>query len=194
MKLLLVLLPSLIIAPAPGPKSKPGPASGDPGITSDPGKTSDAGTTETFTLSLTNKDSKATIQSTKIIVEEAKYGKTDEEVTSKDSQATIKITKIIVEETKDGQTDEYVIDLTERKVFLGNDHKSLNDLEVMDNTKAEKFEVEKMECGAQIIDSCGFIELPANYQPGLDCTWTIPVSKSGVEMEYKFDALEVRLH
>ena len=127
---------------------------------------SDPGTTETISLSLTNKDSKA----------------------------TIKITKIIVKETKDGKTDEYVIDMTERKVFLGNDHKSLNDLEVMDNTQAEKFEVEKMECGAQIIDSCGFIELPANYQPGLDCTWTIPVAKSGVEMEYKFDAFEVRLN
>ena len=153
--------------------------------------TSDPGTTETITLSLTNKDSKATIQTTKIIVEDAKYGKTDEEVTSKVSKAAIKITKIIVEETKDGKSDEYVIDLTERKVFLGDDHQSLNDLEVMDNTKAEKFEVEKMECGAQIEQPCGFIELPANYQPGLDCEWTIPVSKSGLDMEYKFDAFEV---
>ena len=76
-----------------------------------PASASDTGTTETISLSLTSKDSKA----------------------------TIKITKIIVEETKDGKTDEYVIDMTERKVFLGNDHKSLNDLEVMDNTKAEKF-------------------------------------------------------
>ena len=131
-----------------------------------PASASDTGTTETISLSLTSKDSKA----------------------------TIKITKIIVEETKDGKSDEYVIDLTERKVFLGDDHQSLNDLEVMDNRNADKFEVEKMECGAHIKQSCGFIELPANYQPGLDCEWTIPESTSGVDMEYKFDTFEVRLH
>lgn len=111
-------------------------------------------------------------------------------LTSKDSEAKIRITKIVVEETKGGKTEEYVIDMTERKVFLGNNHESLNDLEVFDNTNENKFEVEKMECGAVINKACGFIELPATYQPGMKCTWTIP-EKIEVEMEYKFDIFEV---
>jgi len=129
---------------------------------SNSGQTSDPGITETLSLSLT----------------------------SKDSETTIRITKIVVEETKAGKTEEYVIDMLERKVFLGNNHKSLNDLEVFDNTKEEKFEIEKGECGAVIDKPCGLIELPANYQPGLDCTWTIPV-KNGKKAEYKFDIFEL---
>ena len=129
-----------------------------------PAPAADAATTETITLSLTSKDSKA----------------------------TLKIAKIVVEETKGGKTEEYVIDMTERKVFLGNKHESLNDLEVFDNTADDKFEVEAMECGAVIDKSCGFIELPATYQPGMDCTWTLPQELKG-EMEYKFDAFEVRI-
>ena len=128
------------------------------------GGAADAATTETITLSLTSKDSKA----------------------------KLKIVKIVVEETKDGKTEEYVIDMTERKVFLGNKHESLNDLEVFDDTADDKFEVEAMECGAVIDKACGFIELPATYQPGMDCTWTLPGKLEG-EIEYKFDAFEVRI-
>ena len=128
MKMLLPLLVSALYLTTTAAESGAGGATEGGGA----GGAADAATTETITLSLTSKDSKA----------------------------KLKIVKIVVEETKDGKTEEYVIDMTERKVFLGNKHEILNDLEV--------------------------------FQPGMDCTWTLP-EKLEVEIEYKFDAFEVRI-
>ena len=47
-----------------------------------------------------------------------------------------------------------------------------------------------MPCGGVISEPCGFIELPAWYQPKLDCKWKIS-EDVGKEISYQVDSLEV---
>ena len=58
-------------------------------------------------------------------------------LTSKDPDATIELKKLIVSEKKWGkEVDEYIIDLTEKRVFLDKDPQSRNQLDVEKSSDA----------------------------------------------------------
>ena len=98
---------------------------------------------------------------------------------------SIEVVRLVV---KEGTEEEYVIDLKKREVFPQK-YESANNLTVSHSEKPEEtFEVKKMACGGIITKSCGIIELPKTYGPGLDCTWTFNAAEP---VEYKFDTFDV---
>ena len=98
---------------------------------------------------------------------------------------SIEVVRLVV---KEGTEEEYVIDLKKKEVFPQK-YESANNLTVSHSEKPEEtFEVKKMACGGIITKSCGIIELPKTYGPGLDCTWTFNAAEP---VEYKFDTFEV---
>ena len=113
-------------------------------------------------------------------------------LTSKDPDATIELKKLIVSEKKGGkEVDEYIIDLTEKRVFLDKDPQSRNQLDVEKSSDASLFTVDSMSCGGKINAACGYIQLPQNYHPGLVCEWTITDMKEAYT--YSIDPLTVSL-
>ena len=113
-------------------------------------------------------------------------------LTSKDPDATIELQKLIVSEKKGGkEVDEYIIDLTEKRVFLDKDPQSRNQLDVEKSSDASLFTVDSMSCGGKINAACGYIQLPQNYHPGLVCEWTITDMKEAYT--YSIDPLTVSL-
>ena len=124
----------------------------------------------------------------KAVIKEAQKDKTDtlSLSTGKDSEAKLKISKVVVEATKGETVEEYVVDLAERKIFLGNKNLQ-NDFGVFDEVEKKKFKVELMSCGGVINEPCGFIKLPAWYQPGLECKWYIDVDDEAKEILYQVD-------
>ena len=77
-------------------------------------------------------------------------------LTSKDPDATIELKKLIVSEKKGGkEVDEYIIDLTEKRVFLDKDPQSRNQLDVEKSSDASLFTVDSMSCGGNISAPCG---------------------------------------
>ena len=111
-------------------------------------------------------------------------------LTSKDPDATIELQKLIVSEKKGGkEVDEYIIDLTEKRVFLDKDPQSRNQLDVEKSSDASLFTVDSMSCGGNISAPCGYIQLPQNYHPGLVCEWTITDMKEAYT--YSIDPLTV---
>merc|ERR1719462_5433 len=91
------------------------------------------------------------------------------DLTSAVEGTSIEVVRLVV---KEGSEEEYVIDLKKEEVFPQK-YESANNLTVSNSEKPEEtFEVKKMACGGIVTKSCGIIELPKTYGPGLDCTWT----------------------
>lgn len=88
--------------------------------------------------------------------------------------------------------DEYIIDLTEKRVFLDKDPQSRNQLDVEKSSDASLFTVDSMSCGGHISAPCGYIQLPPNYHPGLVCEWTITNMKEAYA--YSIDPLTVDVY
>ena len=111
------------------------------------------------------------------------------DLTSMVEGATIEVVRLVVKEKMGTTEEKYVIDLTKQKVYP-NRHNSVNSLNVSNaEMEEEMFEVESMPCGGSITKHCGIIELPQNYGPGLDCTWTFNHEQP---IEYKFEVFKVR--
>lgn len=103
--------------------------------------------------------------------------------------ATLEVQRLVVKETHGGKEEIYVIDLTSKKVSPSK-HESANSLEVVLKSAEPEvnFSVVAMPCGGAINKTCGIIELPKNYPPGLACTWTWTVEDT---IEYKFDTFKM---
>ena len=108
---------------------------------------------------------------------------------SSTKDGAIKVKRILVEETpKGGKPEMFIIDMDKKEVYHDKKRESTNTLTV--GSGEDTYKMQEMTCGAQLISKpCGFIQLPKNYNPGLNCVWTITAEK---KLTYTLDSFEVR--
>ena len=83
----------------------------------------------------------------------------------------------------------FIIDMDKKEVYHDKKRESTNTLTV--GSGEDTFKMQEMSCGAELISKpCGFIQLPKNYNPGLNCVWTITADK---KLTYTLDSFEVRI-
>ena len=127
----------------------------------------------------------------KAVIKEAQKDKTDtlSLSTGKDSEAKLKISKVVVEETKGETVEEYVVDLAERKIFLGG-KKSQNDFGVFDEIAKKKFgsvnEVLPIQCARPALS----IFLPIKEGDNKDGTDTLSLS-TGIDSQAQLEISEL---
>ena len=127
----------------------------------------------------------------KAVIKEAQKDKTDtlSLSTGKDSEAKLKISKVVVEETKGETVEEYVVDLAERKIFLGG-KKSQNDFGVFDEIAKKKFgsvnEVLPIQCARPALS----IFLPVKEGDKKDGTDTLSLS-TGIDSQAQLEISEL---